>query len=134
MDGLIPHNNILVIGLTNRRDLIDPAVLRSGRFEIHIEIQLPDADGRREVLDVHTHVMREHGVLAPDVDLEALVEMTEGFSPADLESIIKRAKSRAISDAMRAGSLYHVIIHMTHLLDAFEDVVASRSYMTEARY
>lgn len=54
IDGVDSLNNILVIGMTNRKDLIDEAILRPGRFEVHIEVSLPDESGRQEILKIHT--------------------------------------------------------------------------------
>ena len=63
MDGVNSLNNILVIGMTNRKDLIDPALLRPGRLEVHIEISLPDEKGRVQILNIHTKTMKENGRL-----------------------------------------------------------------------
>lgn len=60
IDGVEALNNILVIGMTNRLDLIDKAVLRPGRFEVHVEVGLPNEEGRREILNIHTLAMRKN--------------------------------------------------------------------------
>lgn len=70
IDGVEALNNILVIGMTNRLDLIDKAVLRPGRFEVHVEVGLPNEEGRREILNIHTTAMRNNKLLDKDVDLE----------------------------------------------------------------
>lgn len=57
IDGVDSLNNILVIGMTNRLDLIDTAILRPGRFEVHVEVNLPDEEGRVEILQIHTKIM-----------------------------------------------------------------------------
>lgn len=72
IDGVDSLNNILLIGMTNRKDLIDPAILRPGRFEVHIEIHLPDENGRVQILNIHTKKMVENGILSPDVDIKKL--------------------------------------------------------------
>ena len=69
MDGVDEINNILIIGMTNRKDLIDPALVRLGRFEVHIEIGLPDEKGRNEIMKIHTKSMRDNGKLEEGIDL-----------------------------------------------------------------
>lgn len=67
IDGVDSLNNVLVIGMTNRKDLIDTALLRSGRLEVHIEIGLPDEPGREQIFRIHTRQLRETGHLAEDM-------------------------------------------------------------------
>ncbi len=74
IDGVEALNNILVIGMTNRLDLIDKAVLRPGRFEVHVEVGLPNKEGRIEILNIHTVSMRKNNLLDPDVSLELMAE------------------------------------------------------------
>lgn len=69
IDGVESPKNILVIGMTNRKDLIDPALLRSGRLEVHIEIKLPSEEGRREIFEIHLRQMKEKNALAEDVKI-----------------------------------------------------------------
>ncbi|KAH7820080.1 N-ethylmaleimide sensitive fusion protein [Monocercomonoides exilis] len=96
MDGVNSLNNIIVVGMTNRMDMMDPALLRPGRFELHIEVSLPDEKGRQEILDIHTSVMRKGGHLAPDVDLAHIAAITKNYSGAELAGVVKAALSRAI--------------------------------------
>lgn len=91
VDGVESLNNILVIGMTNRLDLIDPAILRPGRFEVHVEVGLPDAEGRVAILGIHTKRMRESGTLGDDVDLKEIAGYTKNFTGAECESLIKSA-------------------------------------------
>src|ERR1700742_4128247 len=70
LDGVDQLNNILIIGMTNRRDMIDEALLRPGRLEVQIEIGLPDENGRLQILNIHTSRLREHNKLSSDVDLK----------------------------------------------------------------
>ncbi len=72
IDGVDSLNNILVIGMTNRKDLLDEAVLRPGRFEVHIEISLPSEKGRFEILTIHTAEMRKNKVISEEVDLKKI--------------------------------------------------------------
>jgi len=69
IDGVDSLNNILVIGMTNRKDLIDEAILRPGRFGVHIEINIPDEKGRYDIFRIHTAEMYKNKVIKEDVDL-----------------------------------------------------------------
>ncbi|CAH8629097.1 unnamed protein product [Heterobilharzia americana] len=91
MDGVEQLNNILVIGMTNRRDMIDEALLRPGRFEMQMEISLPDEDGRLQILNIHTAKMQQAGKLARDVDLKELAVKTKNFSGAEIEGLCRAA-------------------------------------------
>lgn len=93
MDGVESLNNILVIGMTNRKDMIDEALLRPGRLEVHMEIGLPDKDGRLQILRIHTAKMRENGYLDRDVSLDELADSTKNFSGAEIEGLVKSAAS-----------------------------------------
>ncbi|PSR96363.1 Vesicle-fusing ATPase [Actinidia chinensis var. chinensis] len=69
IDGVESLNNVLLIGMTNRKDLLDEALLRPGRLEVQVEISLPDENGRFQILQIHTNKMKENSFLAPDVNL-----------------------------------------------------------------
>lgn len=69
IDGVESLSNILIIGMTNRLDMIDEALTRPGRFEIHLEIGLPDDRGRQQIFDIHTKKMRENNLLDQDVNI-----------------------------------------------------------------
>lgn len=97
LDGVEDMNNILVIGMTNRIDIIDPAILRPGRLEIHVEIGLPDEKGRLQILEIHTTRMRQAKRLAADVDLKTLALQTKNFTGAELSSLVKNASAFACS-------------------------------------
>lgn len=97
IDGVDSLNNILLIGMTNRKDLIDPAILRPGRFELHIEISLPDEGGRLQILNIHTKSMRAKNVLDADVDLNKIAELTKNFTGAEIESLVKSAITISLS-------------------------------------
>lgn len=92
MDGLEELNNVVLIGATNRPTLIDPALLRPGRFDELIYVGTPDTAGRRRILAIHTKAMP----LADDVDLESLARRTERFTGADLEDLVRRAGLTAL--------------------------------------
>ncbi|MCM8800172.1 MAG: AAA family ATPase, partial [Candidatus Omnitrophica bacterium] len=87
MDGFDSTQGLILIAATNRPDTLDPALLRPGRFDRHIVINLPDIKGREEILKVHTRKLR----LAPDVDLASIAKLTPGFSGADLANLCNEA-------------------------------------------
>lgn len=97
IDGVDALDNILIIGMTNRPEVIDPALTRPGRLEVHIEISLPDLAGRLEILKIHTQKMAENNFLAEDVDLDEIARQTQNFTGADLEGLVKNATSYAIN-------------------------------------
>ena len=84
IDGVNSLNNVLVIGMTNRKDLLDPAILRPGRFEIHVEITICDEPGRIQILNIHTKKMRENNVLDKDVSIEEIAKLTKNYTGAAL--------------------------------------------------
>ena len=92
MDGLEELNNVVLIGATNRPNLIDPALLRPGRLDELIYVGSPDTAGRRRILAIHTEEMP----LAKDVDLESLAQRTDRFTGADLEDLVRRAGLTAL--------------------------------------
>jgi vesicle-fusing ATPase len=97
IDGVNALNNVLLIGMTNRRDLIDEAMLRPGRFEIQIEIGLPNKQGRLEILKIHTAALKDCNLLDESVNLEDLAERTKNYTGAELVGLIKAADSLAIN-------------------------------------
>jgi vesicle-fusing ATPase len=105
LDGVDQLNNILLIGMTNRKDMIDDALLRPGRLEVHLEISLPDESGRLEILKIHTAKMSENGLLDPDVDLAELAGLTKNYSGAELNGLVKAAASFAFSRHTEVGQL-----------------------------
>lgn len=92
MDGMESDNKIIVMAATNRPDVLDPALLRPGRFDRHVYVDLPDVKGREEIIRVHTKKVK----LAPEVDLAVLAKATPGSSGADLENIINEAALIAV--------------------------------------
>ena len=108
IDGPESLNNILLIGMTNRLDMIDEALLRPGRFEVNIEISLPDEKGRYDILKIHTNKMNKAGYLDPNVNLEEIAGMTKNFTGAELESVVKNAVSYCISKDLDPSNLSSV--------------------------
>jgi len=105
MDGVDQLNNILIIGMTNRIDMIDEALLRPGRLEVHMEISLPDEHGRYQILNIHTVKMRKNGVMDSDVDLKELARLTKNFSGAEIGGLIKSATSFAFNRHVKVGTI-----------------------------
>lgn len=105
LDGVDQLNNILLIGMTNRMDMIDDALLRPGRLEVHMEISLPDEHGRAQILKIHTQKMRENSVMDTDVDLAELAQMTKNFSGAEISGLIKSATSFAFNRHVKVGTM-----------------------------
>lgn len=107
MDGVEQINNILLIGMTNRKEVIDPSLLRPGRFELHLEMGLPDEAGRQEILDIHTQKMQEGGLLDKDTTacLSEIATATENFSGAEIECIVKAACSFAMDRCIDSTDL-----------------------------
>jgi vesicle-fusing ATPase len=108
LDGVDQLNNILLIGMTNRKDMIDDALLRPGRLEVQIEISLPDEFGRSQILKIHTAKMKENNVMGTDVDLPELAALTKNFSGAELSGLVKSATSFAFSRNIKVGTMASV--------------------------
>ena len=100
MDGLETQEGVIVIAATNRVDVLDPALLRPGRFDRQIVIDLPDIVGRRKILDVHAKNIK----LAPEADLDAIAKSTPGFSGADLANLINEAALLAARNNQSAAT------------------------------
>ena len=96
MDGLEELQGVVVIGATNRPTLLDPALLRPGRFDEIVYVPVPDAEGRRTILGIQTQTMP----LGDDVDLDVLAERTERFSGADLENLVRKAGLLALRQSL----------------------------------
>ena len=109
IDGVDALDNILLIGMTNRKDMLDEALLRPGRLEVQVEVGLPDERGRLQILKIHTSKMAASSYLAADVDLAELAAVTKNFSGAEIEGLVKSAASFALarnvdmSDLTKAG-------------------------------
>ena len=127
IDGVDSLNDIIVIGMTNRKDLIDEAILRPGRLELHIEVTLPDEPGRLQIFNIHTKKMRENKILGDDVDLAHLAKITKNYTGADIESMVKLACSNALSQGINFTKAKIDIqkdrkVTMKNFLDAFGEI------------
>lgn len=98
MDGFTENDSIIVMAATNRRDILDPALLRPGRFDRQIVVNYPDIKGREEILKVHTRNKN----IGPDVDLKTIAATTAGFTGADLENLVNEAALLAARANRRA--------------------------------
>lgn len=110
IDGVRSLPNILIVGLTNRPELIDPALLRPGRLEVQLRVELPDRRGRRDILAIHTRGMRQEKALSNDaIDLlddmgdDGMGARTEHFSGAELAGLVRSAASFALARTVEAG-------------------------------
>jgi transitional endoplasmic reticulum ATPase len=113
LDGLEDMDDVMVIGATNRPDMIDPALIRSGRFDRLVMIGEPDTEGREQILRIHTG----DTPLAPDVSLREIAEMTGGYVGSDLESIAREAAIEALREDDDADG-----VEMRHFRQALESV------------
>lgn len=112
MDGINDNAGIVIIAATNRPDVLDPALLRPGRFDRQITVALPDRNGRRAILEVHAR--NKH--LSNEIDLDALAKRTPGFSGADLENVLNEASILAVREDSN-------VITMKHLDEAIDRVM-----------
>jgi transitional endoplasmic reticulum ATPase len=101
MDGIIPLSKVVVIAATNRPDIIDPALLRPGRFDRLIYIKPPDSRTRLEILKIHTKKVP----LSPDVNLQEIAERTEGYTGADLEALVREAVMIALREKLEVRQI-----------------------------
>jgi transitional endoplasmic reticulum ATPase len=125
MDGLEELQSVVVIGATNRPNLVDPALLRPGRFDELVYVSVPDEKGRRRILGIHTGKMP----LAEDVDLDALAARTDRFTGADLEDLTRRAGLIALRTSLDAEA-----VTMAHFEKALEETRASVTPEMEREY
>lgn len=103
LDGLVELKGVLILAATNRKDLIDSAILRSGRFDFVLEFPLPDEEARRAIFAVHT----SGKPLAADVDLGALAQQTEGMAGSDIAAICQDSAMAAIKEVVKARNKDH---------------------------
>ncbi|KAJ6885865.1 vesicle-fusing ATPase-like [Populus alba x Populus x berolinensis] len=129
IDGVESLNNVLLIGMTNRKDLLDEALLRPGRLEVQVEISLPDENGRLQILQIHTNKMKENSFLSPDVNLQELAARTKNYSGAELEGVVKSAVSFALNRQLSLDDLTKPVdeesikVTMDDFLHALHDIV-----------
>ncbi len=120
IDGLEELHNVLIIGATNRLDIVDEAILRPGRFDRIIEVGNPDSKGRRHIFEIHT----KKKPLDNDIDIKKLVEITDGFSGAEIAAITNRAAIVALKRyvAGKSQNIKEIKITQQDLVDAVDKV------------
>ncbi len=140
MDGLTDRGNVIVLGATNRPESVDPALRRPGRFDREIEIAVPNADGRLEILQIHTRGMP----LAEDVDLKILAAELHGYTGADIKSLCREAAMKALreflpeieteSEKISSEVLQKMTIRLHDFYDAMHEIVptAMREFYVES--
>ena len=133
MDGLKHRGNVVVIGATNLPSALDPALRRPGRFDREVSLDVPDRNGRAQILDIHTRGMP----LADDIELERLADMTHGFVGADIENLCREAAMKSLRKSLsefedaddgyllRNGDITPVKVGMGDFMDAFKEVEPS---------
>ncbi|MEC8979340.1 MAG: CDC48 family AAA ATPase [Candidatus Thermoplasmatota archaeon] len=131
MDGMHGRDNVIVIGATNRRDAIDQALRRPGRFDRELEIGVPDKEGRREIVDIHTRGMP----ISDDFEIEWVLENTYGFVGADINALVREAAMKALrrylpeidldEEEIAPEVLEKMEVQMTDFKDAIKDIEPS---------
>ena len=114
LDGFESRGDIGIIGATNRPDILDPALLRPGRFDRFIEVPSPNEEGRKEILKIHTSKMS----LSEEADIDLLATLTDGVSGADLKAICTEAGMFAIREGRDK-------VIVSDFMDAVEKIVGS---------
>ena len=139
MDGLTERGNVIVLGATNRPDSVDPALRRPGRFDREMEISVPNADGRLEVLQIHTRGMP----IGDDVELKILASELHGYTGADMKSLCREAAMKSIrrylpkidleTEKIPSKVLQSMQIKLIDFYDAMHEVVptAMREFYVE---
>ena len=139
MDGLTDRGNVVVLGATNRPDSVDPALRRPGRFDREMEISVPNADGRLEVMQIHTRGMP----IGDDVDLKSLASELHGYTGADMKSLCREAAIRSIrrylpeidleTEKIPAKILQSMEVKIIDFYDAMHEVIptAMREFYVE---
>lgn len=133
MDGLKHRGNVVVIGATNLPSALDPALRRPGRFDREVSLDVPDRNGRAQILDIHTRGMP----LDDDIELERLADMTHGFVGADIENLCREAAMKSLRKSLsefeddddgyllRNGEITPVKVGMGDFMDALKEVEPS---------
>jgi len=117
LDGFDPRNNVRIIAATNRPDILDPALLRPGRFDRIIRIPIPDAYGRVQIFKIHTKKM----ALAKNVNLDELGDKTENLNGAQIKSICTEAGMFALREEKKKINLNHFIMAIEKVLNSSDE-------------
>lgn len=131
IDGVKSLNNIFIIAMTNRKELLDPALLRPGRIEVHIKIALPDLVGRVDILRIHTKKFYDNNMLS-NINIQEIAENTENFSGAELEGLVKKSISYAINEqVIRKKDMItkdDIVITMRHFHKALSELTPQHGF------
>lgn len=127
IDGVDKLPNIIIIVMTNNIHMIDPAMMRPGRLEIHIEIPLPEKDGRLKIFNIHSKKIKDNEYLGDDVDFEKLAEMTPNFSGAEIKSVVTLATSYPLAKMIDPNTMKRIsdekpIIKMIDFTTAISEI------------
>ncbi len=126
MDGLESLNDVVIIGATNRPDMLDPALLRQGRFDRIILTSIPDLEGRKKIFEIYLQKM---GEVVKDIDVAKLAKKTEGYVGADIEGVCREAAMIALREDLKAKEVF-----MKHFEQALDAVKASVDKEIEEAY
>ena len=124
IEGVQALNNIFIIAMTNRKDLLDPALLRAGRIGVHIQIKLPDFEGRKQIFRIHTNIMSSSKML-DELDYDLLAQLTENYSGAEIEAVVNNAASFALHEKLVTDEqdIDLVTVKQEHFLKAIDEIV-----------
>jgi len=126
IQGVNEVENVFIIAMTNRIDLLDSALIRPGRIEVHIEIGLPNKQGREQIFGIHTNSMIMNRMISNDVDLCKLAELTENYSGAEIEAVIKNASSYTLNALLASDNEIiesNIRVDMSNFLRAIDQIV-----------
>ena len=129
MDGIENLSNVIVIGATNRPDMLDVALMRPGRFDRIVYVPVPEKEGRLQILEIHTKKMRENNSLDKSVDLKKLADELDGYTGADIESLVREAAMLALREDIETKK-----VTKKHFESAMEKVQPSVTKADQDRY
>lgn len=126
MDGLEQFNNIIIVGITNRLELLDPAAIRPGRFGVHIKIDLPDKDGRVAIFNIHTKKLRDCDRMI-EFNIDELADLTNEFSGADIENVVETASMLSLErlnddDLTKSAIIEHGKVTFDDFITAIKEI------------
>lgn len=130
LDGFDEINNLIVFALTNRLDMIDPAILRPGRFGVHIKIDLPNTKGRHEILLIHSKKLIDNNLLDSTVDLAEIAKETENFTGAELELLVQNTIQHTIGCQIDFNDIIETSRKIENVTIAQEDFLYCLSQIT----
>lgn len=125
IDGVKALHNIILVGMTNRPELIDEAVKRPGRFEVHIEVGLPDEVGRKQIFSIHTATMKATHVMDEKINLEYLAEITQNYTGAEIESVVKTATTSALRQLIDTNQIHETCSRVDSVTVTMDDFIAA---------